>query len=221
MLDWLLNILFPPRCPVCGKYIESRNSWCPGCLARLSAPHRLPLDKEMSQNFDMGIWALGEYEGSLRDIIRNLKYEKQLSLLLGIHDFVSLGLGKLQEQLGEYFADAVVVPVPLHPKKLKSRGFNQAEVIFREPFVAMGLEMYLGLHRTKDTRPQYGLKAEERRQNMQDVFSLVEPERLANKNIILVDDIMTTGATLQSCGLALRQAGIKGLMALTAASGRK
>ena len=221
MLDWLLNILFPPRCPVCGKYIESRNSWCPGCLARLSAPHRLPLDKEMSQNFDMGIWALGEYEGSLRDIIRNLKYEKQLSLLLGIHDFVSLGLGKLQEQLGEYFADAVVVPVPLHPKKLKSRGFNQAEVIFREPFAAMGLEMYLGLHRTKDTRPQYGLKAEERRQNMQDVFSLVKPERLANKNIILVDDIMTTGATLQSCGLALRQAGIKGLMALTAASGRK
>ncbi len=221
MLDWLLNILFPPKCPVCGKYIEVKDSWCPGCLARLSAPHRLPLDKEMSQNFDMGIWALGEYEGSLRDLIRNLKYEKQTSLLPGIHDFVSLGIGKLSEEMEEYFADAVVVPVPLHPQKLKARGFNQAEVIFKEPFAAAGVKMHLGLCRIKNTPPQYGLKPEERRQNMQDVFSLVEPERLANKNIILVDDIMTTGATLQSCGLALGQAGIKSLMGLTAASGRK
>lgn len=221
MLDWLLNILFPPRCPVCGKYIENLGSWCTGCLARLSAPRRLPLAKEMYENFDMGIWALGEYEGKLRDIIRNLKYGKKTSLLPGIHDFVSIGIEGLQRQMGEYLAAAVVVPVPLHFRKLRERGFNQAELIFREPFAAVGVEMHQGLQRIRDTRPQYGLRAEQRRQNMQDVFSLENPAGLENKNIILVDDIMTTGATLHFCGLALRQAGIRSLMGLTMASGRK
>ncbi|MGM9580145.1 MAG: ComF family protein [Anaerovibrio sp.] len=226
MLDWVLDLLFPPKCPVCGRYTERRDTWCDGCFAGLVRPHRLPLDAEMHNLFDGGVWALGVYEAGLRDMLRQLKYEGKKSLLPGLHRYISEGLRQLPLAAGD---GRLAVPVPLHPDRLKERGFNQSELLFREPLAALDIPLQGALVRCRATTPQFGLTAAERRGNLQGAFALAEGAvaataaggALAGKKVILADDIMTTGATLQECALVLKEAGAASLMGLVAASGRK
>ena len=241
MLDWVLDLLFPPRCPVCGRYTEGRDMWCDSCFAGLVKPHRLPLDAEMYSLFAGGVWALGVYEAGLRDMLRQLKYDGKKGLLPGLHRYMSAGLRQLplaagnerQEGLrynksradGDVSRENVLaVPVPLHPDRLRERGFNQSELLFREPLAALEIPLQSALVRCRATTPQFGLTAAERRGNLQGAFALAEAaagDAFIGKKVILVDDIMTTGTTLQECALVLKKAGAASIMGLVAASGRK
>lgn len=222
MFDWILDFLFPPACPICGSYIEQRDCWCPGCMKKLVRPHRLPLDDEMNRLFDGGVWALGVYESGLRDMLRHLKYEGRKNLLGGLHSFIGAGLAgvpSLSAAKGE--RGFVAVPVPLHPDRLKERGFNQSELIFREPFANLRIPMEPALMRIRPTVPQFGLTAAERRGNVQGGFRVAAGADLSGRIAILADDIMTTGATLLECARAVHSAGAAGIMGIVAASGRK
>ena len=239
----MLDLLFPPKCPACGRYTERRDTWCDSCFAGLVKPHRLPLDAEMYSLFDGGVWALGVYEAGLRDMLRQLKYDGRKGLLPGLHRYMAAGLRQLplaagngrQEGLrcnksradGDVSRENVLaVPVPLHPDRLKERGFNQSELLFREPLAALDIPLQGALVRCRATTPQFGLTAAERRGNLKGAFALAEEataagDALNGKKVILVDDIMTTGATLQECALVLKEAGAASLMGIVAASGRK
>ena len=234
----MLDLLFPPKCPACGRYTERRDTWCDSCFARLVKPHRLPLDAEMYSLFDGGVWALGVYEAGLRDMLRQLKYDGKKGLLPGLHRYMAAGLRQLplaagngrQEGLrcNKSRADGDVsrgnvlaVPVPLHPDRLKERGFNQSELLFREPLAALDIPLQGALVRCRATTPQFGLTAAERSRNLQGAFALADGGEIAGKKVIIVDDIMTTGATLQECALVLKEAGAASLMGIVAASGRK
>ena len=217
MMEWLWNLLFPPKCPGCNSYVEHQGQWCNECLARVCRPHLLPLDREMTELFAGGIWALGLYEGELRNMLRQLKYQQKQGLVPGLHSFVTEGLHRipdLQENL-------VAVPVPLHKEKLSQRGFNQSQLIFQQPLAKHGIPMENLLVRTKATKPQYGLSGQQRRENLHQVFELAEKKSLQGRRILLVDDIMTTGATLLECGQVLKKAGAVDIMGLVIASGRK
>lgn len=217
MMEWLWNLLFPPKCPGCHGYVEHQGQWCNECLARVCRPHLLPLDREMTELFAGGIWALGLYEGELRNMLRQLKYQQKQGLVPGLHSFVTEGLHRipdLQENL-------VAVPVPLHKEKLSQRGFNQSQLIFQQPLAKHGIPMENLLVRTKATKPQYGLSGQQRRENLHQVFELAEKKSLQGRRILLVDDIMTTGATLLECGQVLKKAGAVDIMGLVIASGRK
>jgi ComF family protein len=119
----------------------------------------------------------------------------------------------------------ILVPVPLHSSRERERGFNQAELLAQG--LARGLararevgapQLEAGcLRRTRATAPQTGLSLRARQENVRGVFSVVRPERVRERVVVLVDDVMTTGATLSACALALKNAGAQGVLGLTLA----
>ncbi|MEO5742758.1 MAG: ComF family protein [Vicinamibacterales bacterium] len=148
----------------------------------------------------------------MKDIIHSLKYEHRRS--------IAPPLGRLMRERGaELLRDAnVVVPVPLHPRREYQRGFNQADDIARE----LGVPVVPLLKRVVFTKSQIELPKEARRENVKDAFTLShpcgdKPLGLSIRIVVLVDDVSTTGATLEACARVLKASGVKEVRALTAA----
>ena len=122
-----------------------------------------------------------------------------------------------RERLGDT-RGLLMMPVPLHPKRLRERGFNQSLVLARavEPILETRLD-FLSLRRVIYTRPQTGLKRNERRKNVKGAFGLVGQPDLKEKTVILVDDVATTGTTLNECARVLKKAGCEKVFCLVLA----
>ena len=219
LADAVSSVVFPARCPACGAYCERRGGWCAPCLSRTVRPHRLALSAEALAALD-DAWAVGFYGGALGTLVRDLKYRSRRGVLPYIH--AALAAAKLPEQ---FLAADLAVYVPLHETREKERGFNQAELIFAAWLKAKGIPARPLLQRTRSTAPQYGLGEKERTDNVRGAFSLAEAGKggageIAGKSIVLLDDILTTGATLTSCAAVLKKAGAGSVYALALASDR-
>lgn len=212
----LLDFLFPPHCPLCHAYVERRGGWCPDCLQQALQPHRLPLSVPM-QAVLADAWALGVYRGSLRDLIRHLKYQKQRSNRPYIETLLQSAeqVPQIQEELT---AVDMAVPVPLHPAKEKQRGFNQTELIFSRFLARQHIPLVRALLRTRPTKPMYELNERERAANLQDAFAVDAAVQLAGRTVLLLDDIFTSGATAAECARVLKKAGAKAVYVLVLAS---
>jgi ComF family protein len=171
------------------------------------------------QEFDMAR-SYGLYAGNLRKAILHLKFHGR--------EYLGYRLGALLAQAWEALPEpnsAIVAPVPLHSSRRRQRGFNQAELLARglvgrlrkeERF--RGLQLVVGsLRRIRATLPQVGLSVSARRENVSGVFSVARPEQVRNRTVVLIDDVMTTGATLSACAAALKQAGASRVLALSLA----
>lgn len=122
-------------------------------------------------------------------------------------------LGECEEL---WMGTEVVVPVPLHPKKKRQRGFNQAELIARELARIKGVSFAKdALEKIRMTPAQTSLVAEERKRNVRGVFRLHKKGKIEGKAVLLVDDVYTTGSTIRECSLVLRKGGAKEVRALT------
>jgi ComF family protein len=198
--------LIPPLCRTCGDPLPS---W-----RRIStALEECPRCRRGGYLFSAAR-AAGDYEGTLRDILHAFKYDSRRSLAhpLGV---------MLRTSGADLLADAhCVVPVPLHPWRRLRRGFNQAEALALQ----IGLPMRRALWRRRATAPQTGLHAAARRRNVSGAFTLSPFEtresrqtRLADRVVVLVDDVRTTGATLNACAAVLLAAGAREVRALTVA----
>lgn len=154
------------------------------------------------------------HDGALRQAIHHLKYRHRRELA------TTLGW-----MLSDYWQEAglpadLVVPVPLHASRQKERGYNQAGLLARALVERLPLTLSeTGLIRTRATVPQVGLEARERKVNVQDAFAWTG-DRLEGVCVLLIDDVCTTGSTLEACALALRQAGAESVWALTLARAR-
>jgi ComF family protein len=151
--------------------------------------------------------AIGEYDGSLRAIVHALKYGGRRSLA-----------AQLAEWMRRECADAlneadVVIPVPLHRTRQRARGFNQAEDLARQ----LGLPVCVALKRIRPTPSQTDLPAAERQRNVRGAFKLRWRANVRGLCVVLVDDVSTTGATLEACAKVLRDAGAADVRAATAA----
>lgn len=223
----ILDLLFPPRCVGCKK----RSAWfCNACLAAVSriAPPLCrccgePLERPGARPGDLcyncrreplqidGIRSVALFAGPLRQAVHHLKYTGQRDL--------ASALGRL---LAEYWQDNrlpadVLVPVPLHASRQRERGYNQAALLAQELAAAAGLPVIEGcLVRARQTASQMTLKRVERKTNVRDAFACVD-DRLASRQVLLLDDVCTTGATLEACAVACRQAGARSVWALTLA----
>jgi ComF family protein len=147
----------------------------------------------------------------MREAIHRLKYSNSQDLA-----------APLGEMMVSYWREApfpadVIVPVPLHTRRLRERGYNQAALLARELGKGVGLPVLeRALIRVRYTSPQVDLNAEERKENVQGAFHC-PTDRVAGKSVLLVDDVYTTGATLEACSLALKQRGVLTVWALTLA----
>ena len=152
--------------------------------------------------------AIGDYDGALRAILHALKYEGRRSL--------ARRLGTLMRQRGATVlaGAACVVPVPLHPARQRQRGFNQAVDLARR----LGVPVVHALRRARATPTQTGLPAAQRHCNVRGAFVLTRAGREVRGSIVVVvDDVSTTGATLEACARVLKEAGAIEVRALTAA----
>lgn len=203
--DWLvdfLHLFFPPRCIVCGRSLAPAEQYmCIYCRADfpyygvVSIPHKWR-DLVLVEH----LYALFEYEhGSpYRRLVHVLKYNRRRD--------VGVFLGRLLAE--EYLRGCdfdCLVPVPLHPKREVKRGYNQSRVIAEGIQQVLSLPIEDGvLLRVVNNPSQTKLKKRERADNVQQIFRVVDTERLAGKHVLLVDDVVTSGATIRECLLQLR-----------------
>ncbi len=225
IIPYLLDILFPKKCVGCGKmgkYVCSEcevGLWeeeqiCPVCArnSRYGLPHKY-CHEPYSLDGLMCLWA---YDGMARKLISRAKYKGRFDLLkffiLNFKFEINIPMFKFNEFLKE---KPVVVPVPLHPKRLRERGFNQAE-IFAKAFAvrhSLAFNSHL-LQRVKDTGHQVGRTREERLKAVEGAFCITP---LKNTSVLLVDDVWTTGATMNECCKTLKKAGVKKVWGLVLA----
>jgi len=182
---------------------------CEDCWAQLRLAPPLVDRLRSDQGVDWAC-AVDRYEGRMKEIIHALKYERRRS--------VAPRLGELMRATGaRLLKDAdLVVPVPLHPRREYERGFNQAEDLARQ----LGLPVAPLLRRVIHTQSQIELPKEQRRENVKDAFAFlpVPGSRLPVPGVVvLIDDVATTGATLDACATVLKRNGVKEVRALTAA----
>jgi ComF family protein len=227
LMDPLLAVVFPARCPACARLLAlpRRGPLCEPCWAALPRQDsplcpcgggrraRCPRCRRGLNPIGRGA-CLGPYEGPLRVLVHELKYRGKRKVA-----------GRLAEELlrvpsvrALLSADCVLVPVPLHPRRLRARGFNQSEVLARALALQSARRLVTGaLVRRADTPPQTGLSAAARRANLKDAFVVRRRAPLVGRTVVLVDDVLTTGSTARACARALRAAGADEVRLLTAA----
>ena len=207
----LLSALFEPPCAACGKPLPHplNGAVCEDCWAALHLAPPL-LDRLRSDHGVDWSCAVDRYEGRMKEIIHALKYERRRS--------IARPLGALMRTTGARLlrdADAVV-PVPLHRRREYQRGFNQADDLARH----LGVPVVALLKRVIHTQSQIELPKEERHRNVKDAFALTQVPGdgvPVPGVVVVVDDVATTGATLDACARVLKSAGVKEVRALTAA----
>jgi len=160
--------------------------------------------------------AFGSYDGELRELIHLLKYEQVTPAANVLGGMLAAAIAKL-----EIAGPVLIVPVPLHSSKQRQRRFNQAELIARAAIKRMampGAELATNLLvRQRATVSQIGLTRPQRAENIRGAFRTAHLEQIAGRNILLIDDVLTTGTTASECARVLRKAGAKKIWAATVA----
>jgi len=219
----LLDIFFPKKCVGCGKFGDYI---CFSCFTKLStsvAPRCLICGKNsfdgMTHPTCVGKYTIDGYFAGLnyKGIVKKLLYQfKYKPYLTDLHTTLTdlLHDALIQDELFHNLlkTQPIVVPIPLSKIKLRKRGYNQSKLLAKSLGKRLGLSVQDLLIRTKETKPQYGLKREEKIVNMKDAFGV--NEKIKNKNeklgtILLVDDVLTTGSTLLEAAKILKRSGCK------------
>lgn len=162
--------------------------------------------------------SFAEYEGSLRGLIQLLKYEGITPAARPLGAMLASAITELLR--GYKFDTPLVVPVPLHRGRSRSRGFNQAELVARAAARRLDIPVNVSntaLLRHRETKSQVGLTREERIANVHGAFRISDPAQVKDRVVILVDDVMTTGTTLSECARVLKKAGARKVWAVTVA----
>lgn len=230
--EFILDLLFPKFCISCGK---EGSYLCQDCFSLIDILERqycpfCPQPKvvldgktcnfcKRSKSLN-GLYCAASYNNFIvKKLINQFKYEpyikelsKPLSSLIVVH---LINLDKV-----ENFQDYILVPIPLHKKKLKKRGFNQAGEIAKELSENLKIPVFNdALIKIKQTPAQVELKKEEREENIKGVFLCQKPELVVGKKIFLIDDIFTTGSTMEQGARLLKEAGAKEVWGIVVARG--
>lgn len=236
-----LDILFPPTCVNCRKYInrskntnssESTNNnflcahcyssinlntslFCPVCRLRLAENKKICNHSKKIQPYFYLLAAAGNYDDQvLRNLIHGLKYQYLKNSVPLLSKILLKYIRNLKLELRNF----AIVPIPLHPAKKRNRGFNQSKLIAEFVATQLNLPLIEMLKRTKNNKPQVGLKGnEERIENVKNCFAIQNPKLIEKKNILLIDDVFTSGATMNEAVKILKQNGTRRIIALVLA----
>jgi ComF family protein len=236
LVDPVLALVFPSPCPGCGGSVDrpTRGPLCEPCWAALPrhrgtpCPCGFPLPAGIDGPcgrcrrglgpFTRGA-SLGPYEGTLRVLVHELKFRGRRRIALRLAEALLEAPGAAAVLAAEPTRPApVLVPVPLHPRRLHERGFNQSALLAQAVAARPGLRVIEGaLTRREHTPPQTGLSAAQRRRNVERAFVVRRRAPLVGRIVVLVDDVTTTGATARACARALLSGGAAEVRLLTAA----
>lgn len=230
----LFATLFPSDCRLCGAPLVniSRLPVCEECLSairpigggvcsvcgeRLVSLHAFSeqddgpvcgLCRRLDPPFEKAA-AYGSYDGGLRELIHLLKYEQVRPAANVLGRMLAEVISGLE--MGFAASGVIVAPVPLHARKLRQRGFNQSELIARAALKVRRDSRYEWradlLERQRETKSQIGLTSHQRRENLRGAFAVAKPQEITGREVLLVDDVYTTGTTVSECARILRRAG--------------
>ena len=226
----ILYLLFPRTCFCCGIDLPANEQGflCKECLKKLKKPGPIICQRCGITLKDGGAHCFNcrgkkhfkcslirsalDFNESSRALIHGLKYEKYTNIAKFFAPLMHKTLLENPNMLeAEYF-----VPVPIHKKRFKKRGFNQAEVLARELSALADIPILNALERIKNTKSQTTLTKKERAENIKEAFICSCPKEIKKKAVILIDDVCTTGATLEECAKVLKKAGAREVYALCA-----
>jgi ComF family protein len=194
-IEWVAS----PLCTCCGVGFASRDGADRVCGACQTDPP--PFARARAATL---------YDGPVAQAITRFKFSRQLAFLPVMHHWLQRPLC-----LELVAAADLLAPVPLHPKRIKNRGFNQSLLLAQTfPGAPVAREMVI---RTRHTAPQVGLNPKERQDNVKGAFAVTDPARVKDKSVLLIDDLFTTGATVKECARVLRRAGARRVEVLTVA----
>ncbi|MBN1663771.1 MAG: ComF family protein [Deltaproteobacteria bacterium] len=234
ILAGLADLIFPPRCIACEKILidEEHHSFCCDCYDRIGFVRSpvctqcgIPFAGKEQEDHPCGecltgkpvftaARCVGRYEEPLLSCIHQFKYNANIG--------AGRRLGKLMAQY-EYPAFRIsdyslIIPIPLHLKRLRERGFNQSLILAKEIAKQHHLPVdFMNLKRQVYTKPQVNLGKDERQANVRGAFKAVDAGRINGEKIILVDDVYTTGSTVRECATVLMKAGAQDVAVLTLA----
>jgi Predicted amidophosphoribosyltransferases len=208
-IGWLLDLLYPPRCAFCRRLLTERESGvCRFCRKKYE---NICLRRELPNT--SGCVAAFRYEGEVRESLLRYKFHAVTAYGAAYADFLAKCIDETQ------FSCDIITWVPLSRRRLRRRGYDQARILAEETAKRLGLPCKKLIVKQVDTKPQSGIRdAEQRRKNASGVYACCAPELAAGKRILLIDDIVTTGATLSSCASVLKGAGCREVFAAAAAS---
>jgi ComF family protein len=221
------DLVLPPRCPGCGEIVDGDDRFCAACFAQLHflgppncarcgdpLAHDVGADAQCGAcladppDYDRARAALA-YGGPTRQVVLALKHGRRLHLARLMAQAMRRAAGSLPE-------GAVIVPVPSHRWRLWRRGFNQAALLARQLARQGGHGLAVdALERVKPTPLTKGLTRRQRQKNVAGAFRVARPDVVRGQHVVLVDDVMTTGATVSACAAKLKRAGARHVEVLT------
>jgi ComF family protein len=234
LLTGIADLFFPPRCLTCGHLLDEhgplplcasctagihtiRSPLCPRCgipFTGADGGDRLCGDCLLTARPYAAARAVGLYEQTLLTAIHLFKYRGKT----GIGEVLGRMMAEYAGQQWDMTVFSLIIPVPLHRKRLRERGFNQAVILARQIAKRFDLPLALRtLRRDVGTPPQVGLGREARADNVRGAFTVRRPELINGQRILLVDDVYTTGSTLAECAAVLMRAGAEAVAVLTLA----
>lgn len=175
-----------PNCIKCGKSIEAENQLCKDCLK--------------DKHFYKKGWIALKYDDMIKESIYRFKYD---NCALYSKTFAQIMYQTIETKDIINYKFDIITYVPIHKNKLKSRGYNQAKLLADELSIKLNIPSKNLIVRTKDTKPQSNLSPKERFNNLKGAFKLSSNQKLINKNILIIDDIYTTGSTINACANTL------------------
>lgn len=215
-----LDLALPPQCLACAKPVTETGGLCVGCwggLKPIERPYCERLGTPFPADFGPGLLspaaiakppafdrarAVARFDGTARELVHRLKYAD------GVH--LARPLGRMMARAGHELLgpDAVLVPVPLHRGRLWSRRFNQSALLAKEIAKTSGARLAPhAVERVKATKPQVGLTAAQRAENLAGAFRVPDRAAVSGRQVVLVDDVVTTGATVDRLARLMRRAG--------------
>ena len=211
MFEFVLNFLFPPACCVCGKI--DKNWICPQCEKRVKRLEKSCIVDIEDKKYEKLLYIF-KYESLVRKLILGYKFSNKAYL----NNLFACTIAKNEKNLEILKQYDMIIPVPMHKKKMAKRGYNQTEL------VAEKIEELTGIPSKKDilskvinTTTQSKLGGKARQSNIQHAFFIQNDIEVEDKKIILLDDIYTTGATSEECSRVLKDAGAEQILVLVLA----
>jgi ComF family protein len=217
------DFVYPPVCLLCGGGFDRGRWLCTGCLGRIRDSRRIVIHARPEdfpylsgeRHFD-GVSTVWEFNKDLEQLIHLAKYSgmKNLARFLG----VTAGDVLAHDTAFTRSPFQIMIPIPLHKVRQRERGYNQSRCVCDGLSESLGIPILPnGLYRKRYTETQTGKSGEERQVNMRDAFGTRQPERIRRKSVLLVDDVMTTGSTMNSCAKTLKEAGAERVHGITLA----